>query len=313
MDQNHTTPTTQSLRIAPIDKELFVEISKQLGIPHHESFSKMVGLYKDMYALEDKAPERLAQVRELQGLFERLLGIYEEVFTGNEQLNKQMVEQHAKALQLKDQVLEKNRRDMEDVSSQKATLEETLKSKESEIENLKKQLNTARESLEKNDQLKVYKDALVESLQSELALKAQHLQRLEEEEKKRSAFLDAKKMTLEQLVTAYEGAIDDKQHLSDTVEVLKYDLKNQNDTIKKLKEHALQLELQNKHATTVVDSKDEALEALKAKHAIDLEQVKAEYKNLYESQIALLKETFFQFKAATPEVNEEVAHKKNTP
>lgn len=285
-------PVIQSIRINPSDKETFAEISKQLGIPHHESFNRMVALYKKMYELEDQAPDRIAQAKEVTVLFERLVGIYEDVLTSNDTLKEQMVEAHTKTLSEKDKKLQKLVDECDAYKTQLKEKEAALDALRAEKSDLNIRIQTAEASLEKTTQIETYKDTLIENLKKENKALQINLEAAQEEQ---NTFLETLKplgLTFDQLILQHQTLIEDKTMYVSAFDQMKKDLKEATDQTLALTLEKKELELKLTSLTEHQKQLIHQIENQTTAQALERERIKSEYKELYETQMNFLRETY---------------------
>lgn len=285
-------PVIQSIRINPSDKEAFAEISKQLGIPHHESFGKMVSLYKKMYTLEEESPNRMAQAKEVTVLFERLVGIYEEVLSSNDTLKEHMIETHTKALSDSEKKIHHL---TEDIGKKNQIIDENqaaIESLKEEVSALKVSLKTAEDSLQKTAHLETAKEDLIESLRHEISTLNQRLVTTEEIQTRDMKKLEKYQLSLDQILFHYDALTKEKEMYVNAVDQMKTELRAQNENHLNLKFSLKEkdLEIQSlKEKTMALESSHTLLKSI---HEKEKESLKEEYRQMYEKQILLLKEAY---------------------
>jgi len=287
MEENNSTVAFNT-RVKNDDKEEFIQMSKELGIPQHEAFRKMVDIFKKMNDFDVTAPGRKAQGEELQVIFDRLLSIYGDVLTSNENLKDNMIEQHARELGLREKEIREVKDAIKEKDESSKQLSKDFKVAENEVKLMNDRLSELAESENKSTQIIKGK----ETIERELNEKIASLNEMVAGSRKRENIIEKEcedlGLNITQIITEYKKAISSEKEIKEAQKQLLskiaekeniatsqvHDLKDKDIEINGLKK---QIEFFNAEIESLRNEHRESIIQLKQEHRDTIDKNKKEY------------------------------------
>jgi predicted nucleic acid-binding Zn-ribbon protein len=250
-EKQETTPL--SSRVRKKDREDFIQLASELGETQHETFHKMLNTFKKMNELDKNAPGRKNQAEELQGIFDRLLTIYNDVLTSNENLKQDLFDKHTREIGLREKELRNLNYSIEDLKNENKQLKKENTASLKEIKSLNDNIASLNEVIirmtkaeEKNSEIIKDKELLISKLNNEVI-------DLNETIKKKDKYYETIEkecnelgMTPTEIIENYKQLISDKYENEKLIYTLEEDIKEKdiliNNQVQEIKSKDIKIE-----------------------------------------------------------------------
>lgn len=260
--ENKETTTLLNSRVKEGDKEQFVELAKQMKITQHELFTKVMNMFLKIRGLEKITEDRKAQAEELQTILDRILDIFGDLLTSNENLKESMKETHIKELADRNKKIVELKEKVDVLKEKDKALEKENTdywSRNRELEKEIDDIRTAKNEMElKNKEIMTLKDAAIQEGRGKIE-------------------------KLNDLIASLTAKLDESKQYKDKIIDLEKVLKNKDEKLitKEIekKGHIEQIDFYKSQMNSLKEDYKAQINALKTEYKEEIKNIKIEYNN----------------------------------